>query len=291
MNSEFQKRMTEDCEAVEKYLNTCFVFPEEPQQRLFAAMRYSLLAGGKRLRPILVLEFCRACGTDPDAAMPFAAAMEMVHTYSLIHDDLPCMDNDDYRRGRLTNHKVYGEANAVLAGDALLTAAFARLSMAALPPERIVLAVQMLSECAGELGMVGGQVLDLEGEEKLLDEDGIGAIHVRKTGALISAACTLGVIAAGGTDEQLDSAAQYAAGLGLAFQIRDDMLDVMGNEKKLGKKIGMDGKKNTYARLLSLEECQRRVDKLTGYAIGALSAFENSDFLRDLALWLLDRDH
>lgn len=291
MESEFELRMREDIAQIEQYLSGCFVYPEEPQQRLFEAMRYSLLAGGKRLRPVMVLEFCRACGGDPEKALPFASAMEMVHTYSLIHDDLPCMDNDDYRRGRLTNHKVYGEANAVLAGDGLLTAAFSRLAMAELPAERIVLAVQMLGECAGELGMVGGQVLDLEGEEKLLDEEGIGAIHVRKTGALISAACSLGVIAAGGSDEQLDAAARYAAGLGLAFQIRDDMLDVIGDAQKLGKKTGMDEKKNTYPRILSIEECQRRVDKLTGYAVGALSAFEDSVFLRELALRLVSRDH
>ena len=291
MENEFRRIMREDVALVESYLSSCFVYPEEPQQALFEAMRYSLLAGGKRLRPVLVLEFCRACGGDPASALPFAAALEMVHTYSLIHDDLPCMDNDDYRRCRLTNHKVYGEANAVLAGDALLTAAFTRLSMAQLPAERIVQAVQMLGECAGELGMVGGQVLDLEGEQKRLSEEEIGAIHVRKTGALISAACTLGVIAAGGSDEQFDAAGRYAAGLGLAFQIRDDMLDVIGDEQKLGKKIGMDEKKNTYARLLSLEECERRVDKLTGYATGALAAFEDAEFLKALALWLVERDH
>ena len=291
MKAEYSARLNADTTLVEAYLENCFVYPGEPQQKLFEAMRYSLLAGGKRLRPVLTLEFCRACGGVPEAALPFAAALEMVHTYSLIHDDLPCMDNDDYRRGRLTNHKVYGEANAVLAGDALLTAAFTRLSMAPLPPERIVPAVQMLGECAGELGMVGGQVLDLEGEDKLLTEDEIGAIHVRKTGALIGAACTLGVIAAGGSDAQLDAAAQYAAGLGLAFQIRDDMLDVIGDAQKLGKQTGMDMHKNTYARLLSLEECQRRVDKLTAHAVSELDCFDDSGFLRELAHMLVSRDH
>ena len=291
MKAEYLERMNANTALIESYLENCFVYPDQPQQKLFEAMRYSLLAGGKRLRPVLTLEFCRAAGGVPEASLPFAAALEMVHTYSLIHDDLPCMDNDDFRRGRPTNHKVYGEANAVLAGDALLTAAFTRLSMAPLPPARIVQAVQMLGECAGELGMVGGQVLDLEGENKLLSEDEIGAIHVRKTGALIGAACTLGVIAAGGTDAQLDAAAQYAAGLGLAFQIRDDMLDVIGDSEKLGKQTGMDTNKNTYARLLSLEECQRRIDKLTAHAIDALETFDEPGFLRELALWLISRDH
>lgn len=291
MSLDFSQQMQQDLAQIEAYLAQCFVYPEEPQQTLFDAMRYSLLAGGKRLRPVMVLEFCRACGGDVEAALPFAAAVEMVHTYSLIHDDLPCMDDDDYRRGRLTNHKVYGEATAVLAGDGLLTAAFMRLAMAKLPPERICLAVQMLSECAGELGMVGGQMLDLEAEEKECNEEEIGAIHTRKTGALISAACTLGVIAAGGTDEQLDAAAQYAAGLGLAFQIRDDMLDVIGDEQKLGKQTGKDIEKNTYPRLFSMEQCQKKVDKLTNYALDALKIFPEHSFLRTLALSLVERDH
>ena len=164
----------------------------------------------------------------------------MVHTYSLIHDDLPCMDNDDYRRGRLTNHKVFGEANAVLAGDALLTAAFGSLAKAELPAERICKAVALLSKCAGECGMVGGQVLDLAGEQLVLTEEEIYNVHRLKTGALISAACQLGVIAAGGTQEQLDAADRYAEALGLAFQTRDDMLDVLGDSGKMGKATGMD---------------------------------------------------
>ncbi len=291
MNRDFIEKYNQDVAMIERGLADCFVYPGEPQQQLFDAMRYSLLAGGKRLRPVLTLEFCAACGGSVEAAMPFALAMEMVHTYSLIHDDLPSMDNDDYRRGKLTNHKRYGEAMAILAGDALLTAAFTHLAMAKLPPERIQLAVEMLGECAGELGMVGGQVLDLEAEKKICTEEEIGAIHTKKTGALISAACTLGVIAAGGSDAQLDAAGRYAAGLGLAFQIRDDMLDVIGDAKKLGKKTGMDEKKNTYARLLPLEMCQQRIDKLTDFALDALTAFEHTDFLRELALWLVERDH
>ncbi len=290
MKSEYEKQLRRDQASVEAYLSRCFVYDGEPQQSLFEAMRYSLLAGGKRLRPVLTLAFCRACGGSEEAALPFAAALEMVHTYSLIHDDLPCMDNDDYRRGRPTCHKVYGEAGAVLAGDALLTAAFTRLAMAKLPPERIVEALRMLGQCAGELGMVGGQMLDLEGEDKVLTEEGIGAIHTRKTGALISAACTLGVIAAGGSEQQFDAAAQYAAALGLAFQIRDDMLDVIGDADKLGKQTGMDVHKNTYVRLLGLPKCRTRVNTLTETAIRALDVFEDAGFLRELAGALADRD-
>ena len=229
---------------VEAYLQTLFA-EDAPQKQLFDAMRYSLLAGGKRIRPILVLEFCRICGGETEKALPFAAAIEMVHTYSLIHDDLPCMDNDDYRRGRLTNHKVFGEANAVLAGDALLTAAFGQLARAELPAERIGKAVALLSQRAGECGMVGGQVLDLAGEQLVLTEEEIYNVHRLKTGALISAACQLGVIAAGGTQEQLDASDRYAEALGLAFQTRDDMLDVLG--RKNGKS-DRHGRKQEHVR-------------------------------------------
>ena len=216
---EFEALLRSYADRVEGYLHSCFTDADEPQQVLFDAMRYSLLAGGKRLRPVLAQAFCELCGGSAMDALPFAAAVEMVHTYSLIHDDLPCMDNDDYRRGRLTNHKVYGEATAVLAGDALLTAAFGHLAAAPLPASRVVKATRVLSLCAGELGMVGGQVLDMEAEHRVCTEEEVLAIQSRKTGALISAACQLGVIAAGGSPAQQQAAADYAASLGLAFQI------------------------------------------------------------------------
>ena len=181
---------------IEAYLQKCFT-DDAPQKELFEAMRYSLLAGGKRLRPVLTQAFCELCGGNAEEVLPFGAAIEMVHTYSLIHDDLPCMDNDDYRRGKPTNHRVYGEATAVLAGDALLTAAFSQLARAKLPAERVVEAVRVLSLCAGELGMVGGQVLDMDAEKRECTEQEVYDIQSRKTGALISAACQLGVIAAG----------------------------------------------------------------------------------------------
>ena len=274
---------------IEAYLEGCFC-DKVPQKSLLNAMRYSLLAGGKRLRPVLTQAFCEVCGGSAENALPFAAAVEMVHTYSLIHDDLPCMDNDDYRRGRLTNHKVYGEAKAVLAGDALLTAAFWQLTSAKLSCEKIVSAVQVLSHCAGELGMVGGQVLDMEAEQRLCTEQDVYEIQSRKTGALISAACQLGVIAAGGTREQLLAAQKYADALGLAFQIQDDILDVIGDSAKLGKATGMDGSKNTFVRLYGVEACKKMVATETERAISALDIFENADFLRTLALSLVGRE-
>ena len=274
----------------ERYLSNLFTC-DEPQKKLFESMRYSLLAGGKRIRPILVQAFCELCGGDAEKAMPFAAAIEMVHTYSLIHDDLPCMDNDDYRRGRLTNHKVYGEATAVLAGDALLTAAFGELAKADLPAEQIVKAVCVLSECAGELGMVGGQILDMAAEERECSEEEVLAIQSRKTGALIVAACKLGVIAANGSEAQLKAAEIYASSLGLAFQIRDDILDVIGDAEKLGKATGMDGNKNTFVRLYGVEPCTQKVIDETQKAIDALSIFQNADFLINLANSLALREN
>ena len=265
-------------------------FHDLPQKQLFEAMEYSLLAGGKRLRPVFAFEFCRMCGREWQAAAPFAAAVEMIHTYSLIHDDLPSMDNDDFRRGRPTNHKVYGEAMAILAGDALLTDAFAVASTAQLPePADMAFAISVLSECAGSLGMVGGQVLDIQAEQRECTEEDVLAIQDRKTGALINAACVLGVVAGGGTEEQIQAAAQFAAGLGLAFQIRDDMLDVIGTAEEMGKGVGTDAAKNTFVRLYGLEKCEELVQRYTDLAVDALNAFDDSTYLRDLARSLTDR--
>ena len=291
METTFESTLKTYQRAVETYLNGCFTDKTQPQQTLFDAMRYSLLAGGKRIRPVLVLEFCRLCGGNWEKAMDFAAALEMIHTYSLIHDDLPCMDNDDYRRGRLTNHKVYGEAQAVLAGDGLLTAAFSTAAGADAPAETVVEIVRTLSRCAGELGMVGGQVLDMEGEGKTLTPQGLLEIHSRKTGALIVAACTMGVIAAGGSEAQREAATRYADALGLAFQIRDDMLDAVGDAKKLGKAVHMDGNKSTFVTLYGLEGCEAFLQEETEKALSALSAFENPSFLMELTRRLASRDH
>lgn len=276
---------------IEGYLQGFYnEFKPQPQKPLYESITYSLLAGGKRLRPMLAFEFCRICGRDWKQAAPFAAAVEMIHTYSLIHDDLPCMDNDDYRRGRLTNHKVYGEAMAVLAGDALLTDAFAMAARAELPqPEQMAIAIAVLAECAGSNGMVGGQVLDIMSEERELTEQEVLDIQSRKTGCLIHAACALGAIAGGASQQQYEAACRFAAGLGLAFQIRDDMLDVIGTQEELGKATGVDTQKNTFVRLYGLEKCEELVQKYTDYALDALSAFEDTDQLRQLAVELIQR--
>ncbi len=286
-----EKQCREYREYVEGYLKEHYdALNDQPQKLLFNAMRYSLMAGGKRLRPILAFEFCRVCGRDWKNAAPFAATIEMIHTYSLIHDDLPCMDNDDYRRGRLTNHKVYGEGMAVLAGDALLTDAFGIAASAQLPnPGDMATAIGVLSECAGSLGMVGGQVLDIMSEERELTEQEVLDIQNRKTGCLISAACALGVIAGGGSEKQYEAACQFAAGLGLAFQIRDDMLDVIGTQEELGKATGVDTQKNTFVKLYGLERCEELVATYTNYAIDALNVFSDTAFLKDLAKSLTER--
>ena len=287
--SEFHDQIARYRAAIEAFLQAQFC-QELPQKRLFDAMRYSLLAGGKRIRPVLTLEFCRICGGDWQSAIPFACALEMVHTYSLIHDDLPCMDNDDYRRGRLTNHKVYGEGMAVLAGDALLTDAFAMAARAELKkPEDMALAIGVLSECAGSLGMIGGQVLDILSEQRQCTEQEVLDIQPRKTGALIRAACVLGVIAGGGSEAQRCAAAEFAGLLGLAFQIRDDILDVVGDAKELGKAVGVDGAKNTFVRLYGIDACEKRVETYTDMAISKLEAFEDSSYMRALALSLTQR--
>ena len=259
-------------------------FHSAPQSKLFSAMEYSLLAGGKRLRPVLAFEFCRMCGADWRKAAPFAAAIEMIHTYSLIHDDLPSMDNDDFRRGRPTNHKVYGEAMAILAGDALLTDAFAVASTAG-----NVDGIAVLAECAGSLGMVGGQVLDIMSEERVLTEQEVIDIQSRKTGALINAACVCGVLAAGGSEEQVAAAGTFAGALGMAFQIRDDMLDVIGTQEEMGKGVGTDEGKNTFVRLYGLEKCEELVQRYTAVAINALSVFADPSSMISLANSLVQR--
>ena len=284
-------RISEYKTYIETYLKDFYQqFHDLPQAKLYDSMEYSLLAGGKRLRPVLAMEFCRMCGGQWQQAAPFAAAVEMIHTYSLIHDDLPSMDNDDFRRGRPTNHKVYGEAMAILAGDALLTDAFMIASTAQLAdPKDMAFAIGMLAECAGSMGMVGGQVLDIGSEERELTEQEVIDIQTRKTGALINAACVLGAIAGGGTEEQIDAAAKFAAGLGMAFQVRDDMLDVIGTQEEMGKGVGTDVKKNTFVRLYGLEKCEELVQRYTQYAVESLAAFEDTDFVVGLAKSLTDR--
>lgn len=268
------------------------------QKDVIEAMEYSLLAGGKRIRPTLTLEFCRVCGGDVQAAMPFACAVEMIHSYSLIHDDLPCMDNSDLRRGRPANHIQYGEDIALLAGDGLLTLAFET----ALSPESIKLAgaqrgaeaARLLAKAAGAEGMVGGQVIDLQHENQRAPIEVLLEMDRKKTGALIQAAAQMGCTVAGADQKQREAAVEYAACVGLAFQIRDDILDVISDPETLGKPVGSDDKneKSTYVSLLGMEKAQQLVNKLTRQAESALSAFsEDTAFLREFAQSLANRDY
>ena len=277
---------TEYKSRIDAALETFFTSVPAPLNGLAEAMRYSLLAGGKRIRPMLVLEFCRICGGDIDAAMPVACAIEMLHTYSLIHDDLPCMDDDELRRGRPTNHVVYGECTATLAGDALQAEAFGTILRSGLPAGRKARCAEFLADAVGLDGMCGGQFLDMLGEGKTLSEQELTDINSRKTGALLTAACRMGVAAGGGSAAQLEAASLYGAAIGAAFQIRDDMLDVLGNEQELGKPIGSDAeeKKNTYMAICGAERCAQMIEKLTAWAKTALSeAFEDTAFLCALA--------
>ena len=288
----YLEQMQQDCARVEEWLRTCFM-GREPRADLYDAMRYSLLAGGKRLRPVLLLESCRMCGGDVEGALPFACAVEMLHTYSLIHDDLPAMDNDDLRRGRPTNHKVYGEATAILAGDGLLTAAFETMLEHGgdLPAPRVLAAAACLGRAAGARGMVGGQALDMAGEGHALALADVEELQRLKTGALIAAAAEMGCILAGGGAEARAAVRRYAEKLGLAFQIRDDMLDVVGDEATLGKPIGSDAEneKTTFVTLKGLEWCQDAVERLTREAQEALDVFPEAGFLCWLAGELVAR--
>lgn len=264
---------------------------------LFDSMKYSLKNGGKRVRPLLTLLFCEAAGGDVKAALPFGVAVEFIHTYSLIHDDLPCMDNDDFRRGKPSNHKAFGEANALLAGDALLTAAFEIITDGAKHGlysfEAACEAVNCLSSLAGARGMVGGQIIDLDCENKNVGIETLKLMDSLKTGALIKAACTLGCIAANADCEKKRAAAAFAENIGLAFQIQDDILDVTSTLSKLGKKTGSDkvNNKSTYVGIIGLDECRLLVDELTKNALSALSVFDNSDSLVFYAEYLSKREN
>lgn len=290
MEKDFTALMARDRTMVEDYL--AGIFREEPRYAdLQEAMEYSLLAGGKRIRPVLTLEVCRMCGGDPQAALPFACALEMVHTYSLIHDDLPAMDDDKLRRGRPTNHVVYGEATAILAGDGLLTAAFEQLAKAQLPAQRIVEAVACLARNAGPGGMVGGQALDMAGEGRSMTRGELEQLQSLKTGALISAAAELGCIAAGGSEEQRRKVRDYAQALGRAFQVQDDILDVTSTDEELGKNVGSDrvNEKTTFVTALGLDGSRALVEELTRKAVEALTEFEQGEFLVWLAQSLAKR--
>ena len=291
MKQTFERYLT----MVEQALEEAVPAPKEESlyRTVWEAMRYSLLVGGKRIRPVLTLAFAELCGGSAQQALPFACAVEMVHTYSLIHDDLPCMDDDDLRRGKPTNHKVFGEAMALLAGDGLLTRAFEQALAFSGPSSDAVRGASVLARCAGASGMVGGQCVDLSAQGKEVDLSLLQQMDQGKTVALISAACQMGCIAAGAGDGQLEAARRYAEGLGMAFQIRDDILDVEGDAKTLGKNVGMDSAldKRNYVSLLGVEEAQRLVESYTDQAISALEAFAgDTAFLRELAVSLATRE-
>lgn len=279
-------------ELINNYLSTAIPECTFGEDIVHKAMKYSLSVGGKRIRPVLVLEFCSICGGDINKALPFAAALEMVHTYSLIHDDLPCMDDDDTRRGMPSCHIKFGEEYALLAGDALLTRAFGVLCQSGATSDQIVKAVSLLSDLAGVNGMIGGQVVDLKNEDKPCTIETLEIMDSLKTGALIKCAALLGVIASGGSQAEYEAAEKYASYLGHAFQIVDDILDVIGDEKELGKPIGSDkdSGKSTYVSVLGIEESQKYANEITQKAIDALEIFgSKADNLRELALSMAKR--
>lgn len=288
---EFENILNNDISIVENRLEELLPACSNGQEEVVKAMKYSLSNGGKRIRPVLCLEFAKACGAERFDALDFACAVEYVHTYSLIHDDLPCMDNDDMRRGKPSNHKEFGEAMALLAGDALLTHAFQIIAGADLDDSKIARACGLLAQNAGVQGMVGGQVIDLKYESETPDIKQLLSVHRLKTGALISAACLLGCIAAGADDRKIAAASAFAYDLGVAFQIKDDILDVTGTTQTLGKPVGSDAENNktTYVTVRGIENAQNDVEKLTAAAVSRLGEFQNTQFLEALARYLVNR--
>lgn len=290
MNSQLKEQMIKDAEVVDRALSDFFAKHENTT--LYQAMSYSTMCGGKRIRPFLVLAFCRLFGGNTDAALPYACAIEMIHTFSLIHDDLPCMDDDDLRRGKPTNHKVFGEAQALLAGDALTFSAFeCALGNPYVTPENRAAAAMLLARAAGADGMCQGQMLDMESEGKAIDFDALLSLHAHKTGALIRAAAKLGAIAAGADKNALDAADAYGAGIGLAFQIIDDILDRTGSVELLGKPIGSDAKneKTTFLSFMSVPEATAYAGKVSEAACDAIRKYPGSETLCAFADYLLER--
>lgn len=295
LNTEFKKRLEElsgmTDRRLEEYMNGVLSGTAE-QRKVAEAMEYSLSAGGKRIRPVLTLEFCRVCGGDPKAALPAACALEMIHTFSLIHDDLPCMDDDDMRRGKPSCHIAFGEPTALLAGDALLNLAYETVCGGSLSAETKIALIAELTRATGVNGMIGGQEIDTAFEGQM-DEYMLLDMYSMKTGALLKAACKMGCIAAGAGEEKIAAAELYAEKLGLAFQIIDDILDVTGDEKLLGKPIGSDrgNEKETFVSLNGIENSRKTAKTLTNEALNALEAFENTDFIKELTLFLLKREY
>lgn len=293
--TDIKKRIADNAALMEKTLEGYLSMTDDKYPVLFEAMRYGVLDGGKRVRPFLALEFCRMAGGKDEAVLPFAVAIECIHSYSLVHDDLPCMDNDDLRRGKPTNHKKFGEANALLCGDALLTYAFeVAASNEYVDAASVVKAVKLLADMAGANGMIGGQQIDLLSEGKSIDMETLKYLHAKKTGCLIRCASLLGCIAAveNCTPELYAAADKYASGIGLTFQIIDDILDVTGDEEIFGKPIGSDAEQNktTFMSFMSVEDAYKEAQKLTNEAKSAISGFKGSEILCEFADYLLNRN-
>ena len=282
---------------IEDLLNEYMPKVEGYQKTIFDSMNYSLKAGGKRLRPILTLEACKLVGGNEKDAYPFAVAIEMIHTYYLIHDDLPALDNDDLRRGRKTNHKVYGEAMAILAGDGLLNYAYEimlRESLSKGEPEKYLKAINEIAKASGIYGMIGGQVVDIESEGKSIDMEKLDFIHMNKTAAIIIGCMRAGAIIGGASEEELENVTKYAKNIGLSFQIVDDILDIVGDEAKLGKKVGsdIDNEKSTYPSLIGLEKSKETANKLIAEAKMSIDYInKDSEFLNNLADYIVDREY
>ncbi len=293
MNSiDFENRLKAVAFEFEEYFKNYFKFDDVDLSAVGDAMCYSAQSGGKRIRPFIVVEVCRMLGGDIKKALVLASALECVHTYSLIHDDLPCMDNDDFRRGRPTCHMAYGEEYALLAGDALLTYAFEIIVKAQeLCDGEKAEAVRLLSSLAGLYGMVGGQTIDLKSEGKQISMDKLIKLHSLKTGALMRCAALMGALAAGADEKQRTSVDEYAKSIGLAFQIADDILDVSANEAELGKPVGSDAdnKKVTFITFMSCEEAYKYAKELVTKACAHIEEYENSDVLTALATYIIDR--
>ena len=290
--------LKEQIKFTDGYLDKYLAEKDNPQNIIYKAMRYSVFAGGKRLRPILMMNTCKMCGGDVNEVIPFACALEMIHTYSLIHDDLPAMDNDDLRRGMPTSHIKFGEATAILAGDALLNKAFEVVSQYnGNNPQRAIKAMNMLAVSSGTEGMIGGQIVDMESEGKDITLDELKYLHLNKTGAIIRSACTVGALMGGANDGEIKAVDEFAQNLGVAFQIQDDLLDIYGDEKVLGKPVGSDDRndKKTYVTVNGVSKSKSDIIGLTNEAYKMLEGLGSDDnertFLKAMFGYLISRDN
>ena len=286
------RNFEEYVELVENKLSELMAVKDVPHKTLYESMQYSVAAGGKRLRPVLCLAACEAAGGNAEDVLSVACAIEMIHTFSLIHDDLPCMDDDDYRRGRLTNHKVFGEDIAVLAGDGLIIYAFEAAALANIPADRLVKIMSRLAEYSGKDGMIGGQIVDLESENKEISIETLEFLHKNKTSALICMSLECGCLAAGASDDIIRAFREYGLYTGLAFQVQDDILDVIGDSEVLGKPAGSDSEngKSTYVTMFGLDKARKIAEDYTNRAINAVKDINGGEFFVKFAEMLMKRE-